>query len=86
MGEGGEGADEDRKLLSHTSGIVSLESEDLGRYYRSLGDERGTLMQRYFFTDDPVVKAKALEEVRVVMGTLVRLFATHLSNISNRCK
>ncbi|KAJ5815656.1 beta-lactamase/transpeptidase-like protein [Penicillium riverlandense] len=59
-----------RQLLSHTSGIASLDEEKLMKYYAVLGDSRGTVLMRYFKNDDPKVKAKALEEVREMMGSL----------------
>lgn len=41
------------------------------KYYTVLGDSRGTALVRYFKNNDPEVKAKALQEIREVMGSLV---------------
>lgn len=35
-------------------------------YYSAIGDSRGTLLKRYFTSQDPAVKEEALEELRVV--------------------
>lgn len=60
-----------RYLLSHTSGISGLENEEIMKYYSALGDKKGTLLMRYFMSEDAEVKGPALEEVREAMGTLV---------------
>lgn len=62
-----------RHLLSHTSGITGLENEEMMEYYGAIGNDRATLIQRYFMTDDPDVKKQALGEVRKVLGTLVTI-------------
>lgn len=41
------------------------------KYYTVLGDSRGTVLMRYFKNNDPEVKAKALEEIREAMSSLV---------------
>jgi hypothetical protein len=40
-------------------------------YYQALGDPKGTLLMRYFMTDDKEVRAKALPEVQHMMNSLV---------------
>jgi hypothetical protein len=60
-----------RHLLSHTSGITGLESERIMEYYGAIGDDRATLIPRYFMSDDPEVKANALGGIREIMGCLV---------------
>ncbi|KAG4432145.1 hypothetical protein IFR05_012361, partial [Cadophora sp. M221] len=35
-------------------------------YYNAIGDSRGTLLERYFTSEDPAVKEAALEELRGV--------------------
>ena len=40
-------------------------------YYGAIGDDRAILIQRYFMSDDPEVKAKALGEILEIMGKLV---------------
>ena len=47
------------------------------QYYNAIGNSKGTIIMRYFMSDDPEVKAKALSEVREIMGTLV---SNQLSN------
>ena len=66
-----------RHLLSHTSGITGLEDEHIMEYYNSLGNSRGSLIMRYFRSDDPEVKAKALGEIRGSMDILVRLIPSN---------
>ncbi|KAH9214715.1 beta-lactamase/transpeptidase-like protein [Leptodontidium sp. 2 PMI_412] len=53
-------------LLTHTSGISGFENEAIMVYYSAIGDSRGTLLKRYFTSQDPAVKEEALEELRVV--------------------
>lgn len=60
-----------RHLLSHTSGITGLENEQVMQYHGAMGDNRATLIPRYFMSNDPEVTAKALGEIREVMGSLV---------------
>ena len=62
-----------RHLLSHTSGIASLESEHIMEYYRAIGNDKATLIPRYFMTDDPEIKENAFEEIKDIMGSLVCL-------------
>lgn len=45
-------------------------------YYKAIGDSKGTLLYRYFISDDPTVRAEALEEIRQGMGNIVRLSAS----------
>ncbi len=40
-------------------------------YYQALGDPKGTLLMRYFMTEDEEVRAKALPEVQHMMNSLV---------------
>ena len=40
-------------------------------YYQAIGDSRGTLLMRYFMSEDEDVRAKALPEVQHVMNSLV---------------
>ncbi len=40
-------------------------------YYQALGDPKGTLLIRYFMTEDEEVRAKALPGVQHVMNSLV---------------
>jgi hypothetical protein len=40
-------------------------------YYQALGDQKGTLLIRYFMTEDEEVRAKALPQVQHVMNSLV---------------
>ncbi|KAH7310296.1 beta-lactamase [Rhexocercosporidium sp. MPI-PUGE-AT-0058] len=54
-----------RHLLTHTSGISGFENEEIMAYYNAIGDSKGTLISRYFTSQDPVIKAAALEEMRV---------------------
>jgi len=62
-----------RHLLTHTSGITGLENEDIMAYYAAIGNSKGTLFQQYFMTEDPAIKGPELEELRIMLGTLVRL-------------
>jgi hypothetical protein len=48
-----------------------MEDEQIMEYYKAIGNDRGTLIFRYFLSNDPKVKAKALEEVREALGSLV---------------
>lgn len=41
------------------------------KYYQAMGDEKATLIPRYFMSDDPEVKKGALEEILILMGSLV---------------
>ena len=45
-------------------------------YFGAIGDDRATLIQRYFMNDDPEVKAKALGEILEIMGKLVCYLVT----------
>jgi hypothetical protein len=40
-------------------------------YYQAIGDPKGTLLMRYFVTEDEEVRAKALPEVQHAMENLV---------------
>jgi hypothetical protein len=42
-------------------------------YYRAIGNDKATLIPRYFMTDDPEIKANAFEEIKGIMGSLVCL-------------
>ncbi|KAN0099370.1 beta-lactamase/transpeptidase-like protein [Hyaloscypha variabilis] len=57
-------------LLSHTSGLASIEDEEIMGYYQAIGDPKGTLLMRYFVTEDEEVRAKALPEVQHAMENL----------------
>ena len=69
-------------LLTHTSGFPSPEEEEIMEYYQALGDPKGTLLMRYFMTDDKEVRAKALPEVQHMMNSLV---ITLLSSSKKGC-
>jgi hypothetical protein len=58
-------------LLTHTSGLPSPEEEEIMEYYQALGDPKGTLLMRYFMTEDEEVRAKALPELQHMMNSLV---------------
>jgi hypothetical protein len=58
-------------MLSHTSGLSSLEDEEIMGYYQAIGDSRGTLLMRYFMSSSSDMRAKALPEVQHVMNSLV---------------
>ena len=60
-----------RHLLSHTSGITGIENEEIMEYYNALGNKKGTLIMRYFMSEDLEIRAEALGEVREVMGSVV---------------
>jgi hypothetical protein len=59
------------QMLSHTSGLSHLEDEEIMGYYQAIGDPRGTLIMRYFMSEDEEVRAKALPEVQYLLNTLV---------------
>lgn len=40
-------------------------------YYQALEDPKGTLLMRYFMSDDDEVKAKAFHEIQHAMDSLV---------------
>lgn len=42
-------------------------------YYQVIGDPRGTVLIRYFMTEDEEVRANALPEIQHGMDSLVRL-------------
>jgi len=58
-------------LLSHTSGLASMEDEEIMGYYQAIGDQKGTLLMRYFMTEGEGVRANALPQVQHVMNSLV---------------
>jgi hypothetical protein len=57
-----------------------LENEEIARYYTATGNEMGTLIMRYFMSDDPETKAKALGDLQEGMGELVCLFPINRSS------
>ena len=48
-----------------------MEDEEIMEYYQAIGDPKGTLLMRYFVTEDEEVRAKALPEVQHAMENLV---------------
>jgi len=48
-----------------------LENEEIMKYYVALGDDKGTLIPRYFMSNDATLKKKALGEIHEIMGSLV---------------
>lgn len=40
-------------------------------YYKAIGDEKATLIPRYFMSDDLADKKEALGQIRKAMGSLV---------------
>jgi len=40
-------------------------------YYQALGDPKGTLLMRYFMSDNEDVKAKAFPEIQCAIDSLV---------------
>jgi hypothetical protein len=68
-----------RHLLSHTSGITSAENEEMSAYYAAIGDQKATVLRRYFRSENETEKEEALVEIQELMQTLVRILEIPLS-------
>lgn len=61
-----------RHLITYTSGISGFENEELLKYFGYLGQNKATLLHRYFKSNDEHLQKEALPDIRQLLSTLVR--------------